>query len=299
MAVQEAIDTQLNILLHPLVILNISDHYMRIKAAGAEGPNPRVIGLMTGLVNGRTVEIHNSFEVKYSMEGDVAVLDDAFVKERQGQFSQVFPTHEILGWYSTGSAITPGDAKTQNQVDTLNENSLFLQLNPVVGPTVKELPVSIYESQLRVQGDAASQVFVKLPFKIDTTPAENVAVNHIAKNTATGEFAAARLQAHLAGIHSAVKMLGSRVKVLVQYLADVKKGNVQPTPAAMRQIASLCQRLPALDTKSFQHEHMAEFNDALLLAYLATVTKSAQTLNEVVDRFNMAFDRHSRRRGLF
>jgi len=122
------------------------------------------------------------------------------------------------------------------------------------------------------------------------------------------------VQSHLSGIHSAVKMLGARVKILVQYLADVKKGTVfpytppaltyvgviqQPAPAAMRQIASLCQRLPALDTASFQHEHMAEFNDSLLLAYLATVTKSAQTLNEVVDRFNVGFDRHSRRRGLF
>jgi len=63
-----------------------------------------------------------------------------------------------LGWYSTGSKVTAGDAKTHQQVDKLNENSLFLQLDPVVGPSVKELPVSIYESQLRVQGDVTSQV---------------------------------------------------------------------------------------------------------------------------------------------
>lgn len=42
-----------------------------------------------------------------------------------------------------------------------------------------------------------------------------------------------------------------------------------------------------------------EYNDAVLVAYLASLTRSTQTLNDVVDRFNYGFERHSRRRGFF
>ncbi|KAF9612179.1 hypothetical protein IFM89_038367 [Coptis chinensis] len=65
--------------LHPLVILNISDHYTRVKSQsqfglvggtnGASGsaqpPAPRVFGCIIGIQKGRTVEIFNSFELLY------------------------------------------------------------------------------------------------------------------------------------------------------------------------------------------------------------------------------------------
>ena len=48
--------------LHPLVIVNISDHYTRIKAQRGGTPS-RVIGCLLGCQSGRTVEIFNSFEL--------------------------------------------------------------------------------------------------------------------------------------------------------------------------------------------------------------------------------------------
>ena len=48
--------------LHPLVIVNISDHYTRIKAQRS-GKSSRVIGCLLGCQSGRTVEIFNSFEL--------------------------------------------------------------------------------------------------------------------------------------------------------------------------------------------------------------------------------------------
>ncbi len=41
----------MNILLHPLVIINISEHWTRAKVHGKD-PNPRVIGILLGLQNG-------------------------------------------------------------------------------------------------------------------------------------------------------------------------------------------------------------------------------------------------------
>ena len=53
--------------LHPLVIVNISDHHTRMKAQSVAqgGSVSRVFGCVIGVERGRTVEIFNSFELMY------------------------------------------------------------------------------------------------------------------------------------------------------------------------------------------------------------------------------------------
>lgn len=63
------------------------------------------------------------------------------------------------------------------------ESPLFLQLDTV--GTHTELPIRIFEV------DSTGQ-FVSLPYKTVALPAEGIAVNHVSKNTSTGEDAAAR-----------------------------------------------------------------------------------------------------------
>lgn len=50
----------LDVSLHPLVILNISDHYTRSKVRTGQ---ERVFGALMGQLSGRKVEIFNSFEL--------------------------------------------------------------------------------------------------------------------------------------------------------------------------------------------------------------------------------------------
>ena len=80
--------------LHPLVIVNISDHHTRVKsqsnphkssAAAADGgvtfQPPRVYGCVIGVQRGRTVEIFNSFELLY--DPSTHSLDRAFLEKKQ------------------------------------------------------------------------------------------------------------------------------------------------------------------------------------------------------------------------
>lgn len=87
--------------LHPLVIVNISDHYTRVKSQmhphlgshannninDAEGvispppPVPRVFGCVIGVQRGRTVEIFNSFELLY--DPSTYSLDRSFLEKKQ------------------------------------------------------------------------------------------------------------------------------------------------------------------------------------------------------------------------
>jgi COP9 signalosome complex subunit 6 len=87
--------------LHPLVIVNISDHYTRVKSQmhppiaahannngnGADAatspppPAPRVYGCVIGVQRGRTVEIFNSFELLYDPSSHS--LDRSFLEKKQ------------------------------------------------------------------------------------------------------------------------------------------------------------------------------------------------------------------------
>lgn len=50
----------------------------------------------------------------------------------------------------------------------------------------KELPISIYESELHVIQDNPTLLFVKVPYKIETGEAERISVDHIARISPSG-----------------------------------------------------------------------------------------------------------------
>lgn len=68
-----------------------------------------------------------------------------------------------------------------------NENPLLLLLDPHHDERSKDLPVSLYESELHMVKDVPTHLFVSLPFKIETTEAERVSVDHVSKVSPAGE----------------------------------------------------------------------------------------------------------------
>ncbi|CAG2065376.1 unnamed protein product, partial [Timema podura] len=72
-----------SISLHPLVIMNISEHWTRLRAQ--EGTAQQVIGALIGKQKGRNLEIMNSFELMFArIEGDIFIDRDYYAtKEEQ------------------------------------------------------------------------------------------------------------------------------------------------------------------------------------------------------------------------
>ncbi|EFJ31504.1 hypothetical protein SELMODRAFT_74712 [Selaginella moellendorffii] len=288
--------------LHPLVIVNISDHYTRLMAqAAATGsagipPPLRVFGCVIGVQAGRNVEIFNSFELKHDAATDS--LDRPFLETKQEQYKKVFPKYDVLGWYSIGADIRESDMVIHKALMDINESPVYLLLNPAINPARKELPLSIYESELHVIDGVPSLIFVKASYTIETVEAERISVDHVAHiKPSDGSSAATQLAAHLTGMHSAIKMLHSRIKVLHHLLAAIQKGDAPPEHALLRQVSSLVRRLPAIDSPKFQDDFLMEYNDTLLMTYLATITKCSNTMNEFVEKFTTAYDKQSRRGG--
>lgn len=57
---------ELNISIHPLVVMNLSDHQTRARFRSGQGKTQvRVLGVMLGKQDGRCLEIVNSIELEF------------------------------------------------------------------------------------------------------------------------------------------------------------------------------------------------------------------------------------------
>jgi len=291
MALTEA-DTKaaMDVKLHPMVIVNISDHFTRVKVS-KPGANPRVYGILLGQQSGRKVEIFNTYEILVADNGHI---DAEFLKKRLQQFQRVFSHDEILGWYATGK-LENSDIGLHQQIESYNESPLLLIMDPETKPGNQILPIVLWETTVKVVEDKPRFLFTRVPYTIETTEAERIAVDHVA-NVSTGR---SMLTSHLSTLQSAIKMLNLRVKIITRFVQQTKDGAIPHDEGLLRSVNALCHLLPTIDTDKFKEDFLTEYNDSLLVTYLATITKTTNAINEMIDKFNIAYDRHSRRRGFF
>ncbi|CAN0857962.1 COP9 signalosome complex subunit 6a [Linum grandiflorum] len=202
--------------LHPLVMLNICDHYTRVKSqmsppltstsntntngnGGGDSvpvvPPPRVYGCVIGIQRERTVEIFHSFEVLY--DPVTHSLDRAFLKKKQELYKKVFPDFYVVGWYSTGSDAEESDMHIYRTLMDIYESPVYLLLDPSINPAQKDLPVTVNETELHVIDGIPQLIFVKssyaaeswVPFLTDSV----------------------LVAGHPRSVHGAIKMLNSRI----------------------------------------------------------------------------------------
>ncbi|KAJ0280881.1 hypothetical protein COL940_006017 [Colletotrichum noveboracense] len=199
--------SELQAVLHPLVLLTISDYITRHTLRSQEGP---IVGALLGQQNGREVTIEHAFEchLKQVPEVDGGYLLDA---DRFGRrLEQMKLVHkdrglDLVGWYtllpSTGPTRTILPIHNQVLAD-FNESALVLGFHPqeALSTTVGgKLPMTILESNYEV--DDASKAandgedkkmedgdsnklklrFRELPYTVETGEAEMISMDHVAR----------------------------------------------------------------------------------------------------------------------
>ena len=230
----------------------------------------------------------------------------------------MFKNYDILGWYTTGPAPTDEHIRLHQQMLPFNENPLFLLLNAGAGPASNDLPITVFESYIDVSQNPPltvyllfffcffffkfyfyflNKTFTEGSYKIETGDAERISVNHIASITDSGSSSDSRSVVYLMGQRNAIAMLQSRLSILRDYVCDVRDGKMPADHALLRDVASLCHRLPTMESDAFKDETIKEQADVLLMTYLATLTRGVHLINEVADKYSIVHDRSRRMRG--
>jgi len=290
--------------LHPLVLMNITDHHTRASLGG--DMHDRVIGALFGEQRGLDSVIMNSIEMHFDVapaeQGAHAIINADFVRKQEEMHQVVYPKQAFQGWYAVGDAALPAHMATHKALVELGyTNPFFLLLNERIDEGAKELPLSIYEGQVAMGGvgGAPRHVFVRQAFAIATTESERIAIEHVAKNTPVGGDESV-LTPHLQNLQRSVSRLRSRTQQLLAYLRGVEQGSFPRDEALLRQVSAICRQLPALDPAAFKDSFVSEYVDSQLVTLLASITKGTKTLSEVTDKVQAGYvDSGSGRRGKY
>lgn len=282
----------MDIRIHPLVVMSIADHYTREKL---QNKKERALGLLFGQQKGRVITVYDS--------SDLADLDpqslEKFEKNDLDIYKKIYPDYECVGWYATGDKPREGDRKThhlltksveeekEGATDWRSERPMFLLLDPSPKDDNRDLPLVVYEEAVHIAGDKRTTEFVKSLFKLTSDEAERVTVVHCAR-VITGDEGKEQsaVMTPYTTLKKAMSSLSERLKILHRFLEDVQKGKIKPEQKVLRRVKALCNRLPTMDTAAFRDDFFSEFNDALLVTYLASITKSQSMLTDLVDKFN-------------
>jgi COP9 signalosome complex subunit 6 len=286
--------------LHPLVIMNISEHWTRIRAQ--LGKSAQVYGALLGRQKGRNIELCTSFEIKMNPVANEAAEEDidleylntniAQCKFRTtltcvwfklhwsflfvSKVKQVFADLDFLGWYTTGGVPSERDIFLHKQICTINESPVLLKLDPFGKHT--DLPVCVYESVIDiVQSQEVKMLFIELEYTLATEEAERIGVDHIAKHTSNAAMVQSVVSDHLNAQYSAITLLNNRIRVIYDYVKMVRddKG-VKRNHEILREIQSLCNRLPVMNSPDFYKEFYTvnTFCKLLILYCNSTTTYS-------------------------
>jgi len=101
LSTQKTSDSELQVVLHPLVLLTISDYITRHTLRRLQGP---VVGALLGQQNGREITIEHAFECLVKSQKDengseVVLLDDEWFNTRLQQSLWILPNKYIYIMY--------------------------------------------------------------------------------------------------------------------------------------------------------------------------------------------------------
>ncbi|EED94423.1 predicted protein, partial [Thalassiosira pseudonana CCMP1335] len=288
--------------IHPLAIIGISDHHTRVIMGGSALPSTSpVMGLLFGYIDGGVVSIVDAEDMEWpgSSVGD----HRAAISKKIELHRKVFPRHEVVGWY-----------RVQKETDSMSNNNSNIALDDSFSDVVPrassdllgdaQLPLTVYETLVTEGGGIASAVFVNVDFELETYEPERIAVEKVFK-TAPGRRPS-ELDVQLDSLRTSIGSMNARMGVLLEFLRKVEKGELPPDNTLLRSVDGLVQQLPlvmaALEEGTNPYsadggegrkplsELENEYNDTMLLSYLAAVAKTAKTVHLYAKKHRVAFE---------
>ncbi|GAP82630.1 putative signalosome subunit [Rosellinia necatrix] len=215
LSTQKPSDSGLQPILHPLVLLTISDYITRHTLREQPGP---VVGALIGQQNGREVTIEHAFECATLPKDDgTTMLDSDWFEQRLGQMRTIHssPQLDLVGWYTLfpRSGPTPNILAIHEWIlDVHNESSLLLGFHPeesVKHDAGSRLPLTIYESNYEAEelkneqgedremrdGEPPLKLrFRELPYAVETGEAEMISMDFVARGAGNATAVEPRAQ---------------------------------------------------------------------------------------------------------
>ncbi|EHK43440.1 uncharacterized protein TrAtP1_001303 [Trichoderma atroviride] len=239
--------SQLQAVLHPLVLLTISDYITRHTLRESKGP---IIGALLGQQNGREITIEHAFDCHTQEAPLIAggyLIDPVNFSSRLEQMCLVHKDRKLdfVGWYTLLPPSGPSSTVLPIHSQILegwNESAILLGFHPqeVMEHSVGgKLPLTIYESNYEVDdakadndgedkkmedGDTLLKLkFREVPYSVETDETEMISMNYVASGGGNAAASAPASAAKDERPARSIESNGKGKRRLVESEVDEKK----------------------------------------------------------------------------
>ncbi|EPS57575.1 hypothetical protein M569_17242, partial [Genlisea aurea] len=208
--------TSLTSRVHPLVIFNICDSYVRRPDQAV-----RIIGTLLGSVlPDGTVDVRNSYAVPHNESSDQVALDIDYHQNMLSSYQKVNPKEVVVGWFSTGG-VTAGSALIHDFYSQEVSNPIHLTVDTEFrtgSASIKafiSFSLSLGEQQLAAQ-------FQEIPLDLSLVEVEKIGFD-VLKPTNVD-----KLPSDIEGMETSMKRLLALIEDVYKYVDDVVEGRIAP-----------------------------------------------------------------------
>jgi len=268
-----------SVVVHPLVLLSVTDHYNRVARDAA---NRRVVGVLLGETWKGRVDVTNSFAVPFEedpREPGIFYLDHDYLEIMYTMFKKVSAKERIVGFYSTGPKIRPADLPLDKLFRKYTSNPVLVIID--IRPEVQGLPIQSYVTvETIIEGREAVRTFAHIPSEVGAYEAEEVGVEHLLRDI--NDPSVSTLGADIRHKLNGLQGLFSRLKEISTYLERVLLGKLPPNNEIMYQIQTILTLLPNIHIDPLRTSFFEITNDQHLALYTASLARSVIALHDLV-----------------
>ena len=296
-----------NVVVHPLVLLSVVDHFHRVNPKGGKG---RVVGVLLGEVWQGRVDVTNSFAVPFDEDEKsqgVWYLDHDYLEKMSRMFKKVAAKEKIVGWYSTGPKIKPIDIQINHLFRDWGQGAAKDPVFVIIDVNIKQdqLPSEAYVAVEEVSSEAATSewTFKHLSSEIGAFEAEEIGVEHLLRDIK--DTTISTLTQDVESKVSSLRSLLSHIEQMATYLRKVNTGElpINHTIVYQMQVCSpkltvafpqssyipccwlqdIFNLLPNTSTAALAKAFAVQTNDMMVVVYLSALIRSVIALHNLVN----------------
>ncbi|KAG1756861.1 maintenance of mitochondrial structure and function-domain-containing protein [Suillus paluster] len=269
------------VVVHPLVLLSVTDHHARTVSRTS---SKRVVGVLLGQDNGKTVNVANSFGIPFEedeRDSKTWFLDHNYIEGMYDMFKKVNAKERMIGWYHTGPKLRASDQEINDLFKRYIAKPVMVIVD--VRPQAVGIPTDAYFAveEIKDDGTETRKTFLHVPSAIEAEEAEEIGVEHLLRDIkdSTTTTLSTRVSEQLASLQG----LQSRLQDVHKYLLDVASGTMPVNHQIIYHLQDALNLLPDLSNPVTTQSFASSTNDQLLVVYLSSLLRAVIALHALVD----------------
>lgn len=269
------------VVVHPLVLLSVVDHYNRV----AKDTRKRVVGVLLGETSRGRLDVTNSYAVPFEEdESDPTIwfLDHNYHENMYRMFKKINAKEHVVGWYSTGPKIKESDMNINDLIGNYCTNPVLVIVD--VQPQEIGIPTKAYVVVEELGGKdvmKSQKVFAHVPSEIGAYEPEEIGVEHLLRDVK--DASVSTLATEVSRKLASLKGLNSQMGDIKKYLKLVAEGTLPVNHEILNYLQEILNLLPNLDLEEMIKSFAIETNDMMLVIYLASMIRSVAALHNLIN----------------